>query len=195
MNQPLINILLRTSFRPSAFKRCAASIMNQTYRNISVIVSYDNYAALDYIPHDWTALPLHKNDLPFGYNLYCNELKELVNDGWFFFLDDDDVLADPMCVEKLIPYLSDMNVGIICQFLRNGIPKPVRQEIVKGRIGMPCIVLHHAKKNLCDFVGTEDADYIFIRDISEKMELIFIPHVLVKAGRRGMGQIETIDKT
>lgn len=187
-----INILVRTSHRPTAFARCLSSIHAQTYKNINLIVSFDNAKALDYIPDNAISLPVYSNGKPFGYNLYCNELKQLVTNGWFFFLDDDDELAYPECLEDLSRYLLDPNEAIVCQFLRNEKPKPVVELmnqglIIKGQIGMPCIVLHHTQKNVAHFKAQEDGDHLFIQDVQRKMPVRFIHHVLVSAGERGMG--------
>jgi hypothetical protein len=189
---PLINILLRTSFRPQAFARCYASIKEQTYKNTQIFVSFDNCKALDYIPSYITALPVERSTKPFGYNLYCNELKQLVTDGWFFFLDDDDTLAYPQCIEDLARYLTNPDEAIICQFLRNERPKPpadlLNSEIIlKGQIGIPCIVLHHSKKNIAEFKAIEDGDYQFIKTVQSRMHVRFIHQVLVSAKRRSFG--------
>ena len=44
-----INILIRTSERPRYFRHCYQSILEQTYKSIRVIVSWDNESTWDYI--------------------------------------------------------------------------------------------------------------------------------------------------
>lgn len=198
MEQPLINILIRTSYRPEAFKRCWASIQAQTYTNYKVYVSFDNVDALDYIPDEVTAcLPVEKSKEPFGYNLYCNELKQLVTDGWFFFLDDDDVLVNPEALQTLASHIHTSHIGwaIILQMCRGSFKKPSDFDIIngnftQGKIGMPCIVLHHSIKNYADFDCTESADYNYIKEMWRLVPCLFVPMVLVSSKRRGRGYLE-----
>jgi hypothetical protein len=42
-----INILLRTTYRPSYFPKCIESILNQTYKNIRIICCYDDVQCLE----------------------------------------------------------------------------------------------------------------------------------------------------
>lgn len=192
MNEPLINILIRTCNRPSYFKRCYESIQNQTYKNIKVIVSSDQ--AVSYIPEDVETInvcPDRKH--PFFWNLYCNSLKQQVKDGWFFYLDDDDFLANTKALENISIYLRDPHTAVICQFLRWNVLKPdgyeLHQKIIKqGRIGMPCIFLHHSQKNKVDFDGRQAADYRFILKISQLLPTKFVPVVVVKTDRIGNGK-------
>jgi len=48
MKNPLINILVRTSNRPNFFAKCYQSIREQTYKNIRLIVSYDDEFTKEY---------------------------------------------------------------------------------------------------------------------------------------------------
>lgn len=120
---PFINILIRTSNRPGLFARCLQSIDEQTYLNFRVIVGYDNAAALQYIPEYLTKVYVKGNNLPYFYDCYCNVLKVMVTDGWFFFLDDDDALSSPTILEELARHLQEPG-ALICQMLRNGLAKP-----------------------------------------------------------------------
>ena len=138
--QPLINILIRTSQRKFLFERCLASIISQTYKNIRVIVSYD--FECDYIP-DWCdKVQVQKGTEGYYWNLYCNELKERVTDGWFMFIDDDDFIYSKSAIGDIVKHLTNQEVGIICQFLRGQMRKPglvqMRNKTIKrGLIGMP----------------------------------------------------------
>lgn len=191
----LINILIRTSFRPNLFKICIESIYTQTYKNINIIVSYDDDRALEYIPEEFQKVRVCKSDAPFFYDNYCNDLKELVTDGWFFFMDDDDILYDHMALEKISKYLNGIG-GVVCQFNRNGKLKPSNElirtkRIQRSKIGMPCLFLHHSLKNVAYFDGSVGAsDYLFIKDVALKVKLKFVPIAVVYAGSRGNGQME-----
>lgn len=190
----LINILIRTSFRPILFNRCLESIKSQSFKNIRIIVSYDDERALTYIPENIEKIKVVKTAQVFFYDSYCNELKSMVNSGYFFFLDDDEVLANESLL-KLSKQLKN-SYGVICQFNRNGILKPSndlinQKRIQKGKIGMPCLVLHHQFKNTADVDGSvEAADFYWIKKIASKVRLKFVSLVLTNVDRRSKGAIE-----
>lgn len=175
MNTPLINILIRVS-RPGLFDRCINSVHLQTYSNINII-TYDDIALRERVPYDW--------------NLFCNNLKAQVVSGWFMYLDDDDWLDTPQALERLACYLTDDVDGLIVQFLRNGKPKPSNALIAagiirKGLIGGGCLVLHSKHRGLADWQAKPAADYYWIKDIANKIELKFVPLVVQVAGNNGL---------
>jgi glycosyltransferase involved in cell wall biosynthesis len=196
MEPPLINILIRTSNRPHLFARCLQSIEQQTYPHTHVIVGYDNDGALDYIPDHIDKVPVSSNKaIPYYYDLYCNQLKRYVNNGWFMFLDDDDMLATPTVLQELAQHLTGDHEAVVCQFLRNGLPKPranyMRHRIVReGCIGLPCLVLHSRHKDLSGLDGYKAGDYRYIKTVTERVKTLFVPLVLVAADRRSHGQAE-----
>lgn len=192
----MFNILIRTSFRPLGFKKTLSSIYQQSYKNIRIIVSYDNEDALSYIPEHLDKVRVYKTDDLFYYDNYGNNLKELVNSGWFFFLDDGDVLSHPTILETLRREVSKQH-GVIVQFSRNGKLKPSdklikNRLILRGKIGMPCLILWHKHKNLVDFDGSVGAaDYWWIKRVSDKVRLKFSPICLVHTGERDNGVMES----
>ena len=122
----------------------------------------------------------------YSYNLYCNDLKSEVKNGYFFFLDSDDVVI-PGAIEKIKPYLTE-DKALIVQMLRNGRPKPKNGLIEKGKIGLPCMILHSKHKHLADVTATEDGDYQWIKAVTDKIGYEFVPIPLVDAGKRGRGK-------
>lgn len=196
MGLPLINILIRTSNRPQLFARCLQSIEQQTYENTHVIVGYDNDRVKDYIPKGIDAIPVHANKgYPFFYDLYCNQLKKYVMDGWFLFLDDDDILDRPTALEELARHLCGEHEAIICQMRRNGNPKPrlnyIKNKIVReGHIGLPCLILHSRHKELSGLDGYHAGDYRYIQSVITMVNPLFLPLVVVDAGARGHGKAE-----
>ena len=122
----------------------------------------------------------------YSYNLYCNEMKAMVDEGYFFFLDSDDLLIRG-AIEKIIPYLNE-DKALIVQMLRNGRPKPKNGLIEKGKIGLPCMILHSKHKDLADVGDKEDSDYQWIKDVTDKIGYEFAPIPLVDAGKRGRGK-------
>jgi hypothetical protein len=192
----MINILVRTSYRPKSFKILLDSIQNQTFKNIRIIIGYDDDRALSYIPKEIESIRLHKDlSKPFFYDNYCNVLKNLVKEGWFVFIDDDDILLDNTSLERLNKELKGKD-GIICQFSRGGRLKPSNEqiknhEIRRSKIGMPCLILHQSHKNMVDFDGSVGAaDYTWIKKVSRKIKLKFVPIVLSYSHKRGYGTTE-----
>ncbi len=193
--QPLINILIRTSQRKELFQRCINSITKQTYKNYRVIVSNDRGA--DYIPEWCQTVTVTPGLKDYYWNLYCNELKEQVKDGWFFFLDDDDMLIDSTALARISAHMINQDEGIICQFTRWGRRKPSTycmnsKQIMRGKIGMPCIFLHHSQKGIAYFDDKPAADYRFIKEVSGKIKLNFVHEVVVETDRISKGRAVSI---
>lgn len=191
----LITALVRTSYRPELFKRCLDSIKSQTYTNMELIVSYDDERALEYIPADLKTIQVFKDlSKPFFYDEYVNQLKDEVKEGYFFVLDDDEVLSDTNCIMKISSHLKNSH-GVICQFSRNGKLKPsnelIKQKrIMRSKVGMPCLFLHHSFKNIAHLNGSVGAaDFTWIKEVSRKTQLKFVPIVVAFADRRSNGVI------
>lgn len=196
MSQPLITILVRVSRIEQFYEQCLLSIVGQTYQNYQIICACDKadvYHELrksDKFKVIWTLKRFH---IEFDYNLYCNGLKERVEDGWFLFLDDDDYLVSPTCLEEIAEDLTDPDELIICQMYRKDRRKPAdmymdMKSISRGRIGMPCFILHAKHKHVSEFVATEDADYLFIKEASEKLKTKFIKKIIVHSPKRSFGK-------
>lgn len=191
----MITILIRTSYRPVAFKRLLDSIYSQTFKGIRIIVSYDDERALSYIPESIEKVRVYKTDRLFFYDDYVNNLKELVTDGWFCVIDDEDWIIDNTALERVYKHLIGSN-GLVCQFSRGGILKPSNEQIkhkqiIRGNIGMPCLFLHHSHKKSADLDGSVGAaDFHWIKKVSKRVKLKFVPIVVVYSAKRGYGQME-----
>lgn len=196
MELPLINILIRTSNRPAAFAKCIESVRNQTYKNVHIMVGHDRAEALGYIPKDLPTIFVYTDyTFVYYYDLYCNDLKVKVTDGWFFFLDDDDTLTSPTVLQELSEHLTGQHEAIICQFLRNGVPKPagnyIRKQVIReGKIGLPCLVLHSKHKALSGLDGQKAGDYRYIKEVTDHVPTKFIALPLVNASPRNYGNME-----
>jgi hypothetical protein len=190
----MINILIRTSYRPVAFKRLLDSIANQTFKNIRILVSYDDDRALSYIPEGIEKIRVYKTEKLFWYDEYVNDLKELVTSGWFCVIDDEDWLIDNTALERVYKHLMGTS-GLICQFSRGGRLKPSNEQIknkhiVRGKIGMPCLFLHHSHKKAADLDGCRSAsDFHWIKMVSRKVKLKFISEVVVYSEKRSYGKM------
>lgn len=190
----MITILIRTSNRPKKFKRCVDSVLNQTYTDWKVIVCFDGD---DYVPeHDniskFEAINYERKD--YFWNLFCNDLKDKVNEGHFFFLDDDDELLNKDTLLKLSKQL-EYKQSYICRMTRNSELIPSKktfknQTIKRGQIGMPCFVLWHDHKNVVYFDNQKASDFRFIEKLSQLINLEWINEVLVKVNGESKGRKE-----
>jgi hypothetical protein len=198
---PIINILIRNKYRPELFRRCIRSIAVSGYSRVRLIIACESPESMldvvtvfknsEIIPVIAPVKP--DRSKPHYWNLYCNDLKSRVTDGWFFYMDNDDFLEEGSLL-KLVDELNQMDpgTGLICQFRRNGKAKPIdqlmdRKIIEKGRIGGGCIVLHHSQKDIADWDGDGPAgDYRFIARVASKLPLRFVKLVLQEAGNNGL---------
>jgi hypothetical protein len=122
----LFYILIRTSCRPDLFNKCIQSVLSQTYKNIRVLISYDNPSCIEYINKvidpRITAFNMCEKYLekPYIFNLYCNELldemciditniKKKINNAWTIFLDDDDMFAHEYVLQILSSNINNQN--------------------------------------------------------------------------------------
>lgn len=194
---PLINILIRNKYRPQLLRRTLESIVNQGYPALRIIMCSDTDEALSDGSEAlistgirYSHFLVHPTGDDHYWNLYCNQLKKEVYDGWFVFLDNDDYLR-PGSLKEIAQHLDDPAQGVICQFIRNKRPKPndtlIRnKKILKGLIGGSCIILHQTHKYLAEWQSGPAADYRFIKAVSEKLPLKFVPVVVAIAGNGGL---------
>lgn len=194
----MINVLIRhTKGRKEELKKCLQSIADQTYQDLNVIICTDDEEfvlppdILNGIPREVFYTP--SDGIPFHWNLYCNQLKDRVENGWFFYCDDDDWLVDKHCLKKLSPHLLYPYQAVICQFMRGIRRKPDYRQafqmkpehIIRGKIGGSAIFLHHTQKNVANWDGQRAADFRFIRDVVAKIPMVFVPIPVVQAGNNG----------
>lgn len=183
--KPLINILIRTSNRPTTFMRLLNSITDSDYPNIRIIVGYDNEQALRYIPKGLETIFVSADrSLPYWYDEYCNILSELVTEGYYFYADDDDKLIDSNVLSRL-PLTGP---GLIVQLQRQNNIVPRDLNYRKGQIGMPCLILHHSLKKVAYIKGNGAGDYFWIKEVTSQIEIPFVPIVVVYSFAKGNGK-------
>lgn len=120
MKNPLINILVRTSNRPNFFANCYNSIREQTYKNVRLIVSFDDDVTREYLEQyevdslvrlyrteDWSAIESEVFlpgyiEKPFPPNEYFNEMMEHTQPGFIIKLDDDNKFSSPESLSKIV---------------------------------------------------------------------------------------------
>ena len=213
----LVNILIRTSRRPNYFRTCMESVYSQTYPNIRAIVSYDNDESFDYVstyrgietirvypaPEPYAPLPA---DYPYDYyklhpNLYLNTLMDLVTDGFVLYLDDDDKLMHPDCLETIVRHITSADDLVFwkVQFPGRYLPedkffgmKPVYSHIDT------CGFTFHAKYiPQTRWEGWSGGDYRVVSGLYDRVpNKIFIDEILtgIQRDNRGGGMGKQTDK-
>jgi len=218
--KPLINVLTRTSNRPVFFSECRRSITGQTYKNIRHIVSYDNEGDLDYlndyeditkikldrekIRDAWDVDPRKPTEVPEQghpisvHNLYCNELLDVVEDGWIIFLDDDDKFIDEFVLEKIVNQIEELPKDI-CEdmmlFWKMTTPHGIKgnmcfqaQRPVLCDIGSPCFTFHSKTKDVSWWDEWKCSDFRFITRLFEQAKgSVWIPEIFIHVKVIGMG--------
>lgn len=125
-NSNVINILVRTSNRPNFFANCYKSIREQDYKNIHLIVSYDDEKTKEYLD-DYTVdvkVGFKKTDSsdmqkqqfvpgylskPFPANEYFNEMMKHTKPGYIICLDDDNKLTYNNALSRIISKITNEN--------------------------------------------------------------------------------------
>lgn len=183
-----INILIRTSKRPNAFKINIDSISNQNYKNYKLLISYDNEETLDYIKNtlknynfDYEIFEVSKTEEYYSYNDYCNTLLNNVKDGYVIFLDDDDKLLHNNALKYINEFMEEDRF-LVWEYQRaDKIIGPKKGDIKKGNI-TSCGFCYHSKFK--SFWPSEiGSDYEFVKNLvnNNPLKLAKINKVLTSA--------------
>ena len=208
MNNPLINILTRTSNRPNAFYLNKSTVRSQSYKNIRHIVSVDDefteayvktYSDVDYITINKNSIINDDNSINPNtgkyspHNLYFNPLMCEVKEGWIMILDDDDRFSNGNSLETIVNSIKDEDTMVIWQMrFPNGMALPptnlINEPPKLGTIGSPCILFHSKYLGDTKWDGWKCGDFRFINSIYNKVpNKVTIPEMLVTIGQIGDG--------
>ena len=185
--QNLINILIRTTYRPKYFNTCINSIYKQKYDNYKIICCYDDERCLNYLKEYTNRIEYFFIDIEskssHKYNRYCNHLMNVVNDGWIMFLDDDDKLANNKSLSIINNALTNENNILFWKVkIGNDIIIPINpNKIMEGQIDTNGFCFHSKYKNLNLWREKRAGDLSFITGLLKKKNFnkIRIPYVLV----------------
>ena len=136
-NKPTAHVLIRTSNRPNAFRYAIGSVLRQSYENINIVVICDDKKSIEYtqgypcrviIPETVEHRPKpdgagKEYSTWFPPNDYLNQAQRKLNEGYIFFLDDDDMFLDDMSIQNVIQQAEPDKLAIWkVQFPGNIIP-------------------------------------------------------------------------
>jgi len=201
MNKSLINILTRTSNRPNYFKECFNSIKTQTYKNINHIISVDNDETEEYVKQYTTNyirvnIPIDSNPPVVNgrryapYNLYLNELRKQVKEGWIMYLDDDDSFINNTSLEKIVSNIKNEDQLMIWRVLfpNRVIPDQIyfdRKEI-KLNYFSGIGFMYHSKYDIhSQWDMYSGGDYYFVNKLEKIIpEQVWIDSIYTQIQRR-----------
>lgn len=182
----LVNIITRTSGRPLHFKICKDSIMKQNYKEINHIVGMD--CTCDYTEgfRLKKKTSTKKKDAigkyPAPWNLYLNELAEMVTEGMVIYLDDDDELVNEKSLETIMSFYKHDNQIILWLVDINGriVPKPENVGKIVANDISGIGFMFHSKHLPVDWGSWSGGDYRVISKLAEKLEQVWVREVLTK---------------
>lgn len=189
-----LNIIIRTSNRPIYFEKCIKSIKKH-YPDAILHITIDDIKDLEYVSKcgmsyryyiinresvkNFCSKIIIKNT-PFIYNYYFNIVKPFLY-GWCMFLDDDDELVSKPVFDdntnNIYLYKVDVGTEIVPNDTNFG------KEPVLNNISGIGIIVHSSK--IVDWSPQRGGDYIFIKQIYDKCNPIWINTILSKTQTLG----------
>ena len=191
--QMTVYILIRTSNRPKYFKKMMDSIKTQTYKDIVTIVHTDNdkdtYVEGDIIVKG--EILNVKGSAP--YNLYNNTLlKSIPGEGWYCFLDDDDMLYDDFVIEKLVKHAKrdHINIGHVIRWDNTIWPKTWG---VQKSFQTECFFLHTDHKDKASWWANKGGDHYYTKQLTSQLPINWIDEIIIAKAQEGKGNGKRYD--
>jgi glycosyltransferase involved in cell wall biosynthesis len=188
--KPLVNIVIRTSNRPIAFRRCIDSVLSQDYSNINIIAVCDDDKSLEYtrpypcryiVPKTVkrTKRPdTYAHGIWFPANDY---IRQLDLSGYVYILDDDDYLYYDEAISDIMK-LCEPDKLVISRYKLNGKTLPAISWGKKPTlydIDSSCMLYH--SEHQTDWSPWKRADYR-----TAKMFKHYIWHDQIIAASQGL---------
>lgn len=121
MENPLVSILIPVYNREKWIERCINSIINQTYKNLEIIV-YDDGSTdksieiINYLAENDNRIRLVLSDKNSGVSSARNKLVEAASGKYIHFCDSDDIMISSQ-VEIMVNIFENFNVDLVyCKF-------------------------------------------------------------------------------
>jgi len=174
----VVNILIRTSQRPNCFRRVMQSILSQGLPDVRVLVTVDTPETEEYVRSasgvsKIITVPRLIKEGPghAPYNLHMNALIEAVEEGWVFFMDDDDYYL-PGALAEAASLLGDTKKAHIFKTFFQGFGRNIPtgsfgKGLVLGDICTPSIVLHHTLAKEAAWGDRSGGDFRYIDAITK----------------------------
>nr|QOI90594.1 hypothetical protein HWQ62_00463 [Pyramimonas orientalis virus] len=162
---PRINVLTRTSERPTCFSILKQSFDNQTYKNKRMLISSDTESSyLNCIDGVHKQTNVDKST-PCFYNLYLNNLWKNVTEGWIMFIDDDAKFVDSRFLSSLAKKCAtlDKNTILIVNTYYGPTKDPFPRKLAHGNFDMCNICVHHTCTHR--FPNRCSGDWIFLQQL------------------------------
>lgn len=178
-----IHIIVRSHLRETYFKKVIESIVKQNYEKYIIHVAYDHIDSLDYINQNMNhKMIVHKverrSDENVFFDLYCNDIKDKINDGWIMFLDDDNYFIHPDCLKIINMNLKEKIV--VWSFLRpDKLITPNLNKLRYGEIDNCSYIFYHSIKNDGQFGDFYGSDFQFINSLIAKHKTLLIDFTLI----------------
>lgn len=199
MNNPLINILIRTSNRPEYFGRCIKSIRQQNYTNYTIIVSADNEDTAAYVRKNGIEPIMVKRlersaTQTFPWNLYLNTLKNQVKEGYIIILDDDDYFANTNSLALVARSIMPIESSILVYRMRYPDGRILPDDahfcttpFERKHISMQCFCFPATIKDKIDFDGQRAGDFRFINKLLDHVSKVYwLDRVIVTLSNFGL---------
>jgi hypothetical protein len=198
MSSKPVYILIRTSGRPRYFARMMETIKEQTYKNIVTIVHSDDprdeYVTGDMIIHG----AAYGQEFGDGtYNLYNNRLLKSIpeGEGWYHFIDDDDLYASPDVIERLVASSKRDHVNVArVQRIRGG--KKVVYPNKWGRqrsYQTECFFLHTDHRKRAKWWGNTGGDHYYSKQLTRVLPINWIDDLLICKAQEAKGCGKKLD--
>ena len=184
-----INIIVRTHLRKQKFNYLVKSIFDQKYNNYTIHVIYDHIDSFTYIKK-WSELDEYKDKFKIYkmcrssnkeafFDLYCDNIKQYINDGYIMYLDDDNYLIHNQCLNIINNSLQDYKI-IVWSFLRSDkLITPNLNKLRYGEIDNCSFIYHHSIKNESNYSDIYGSDFIFINGLLKKHKASHINYTIV----------------
>lgn len=185
-----VYILIRTSNRPKFFKVMMDSIKNQTYENIITIVHTDDPAD-DYVTGDIIVRSerLDKTHGSAPYNLYNNKLLQTIpeGEGYFIFIDDDDMYYDNTVIERAIKKCKRSCINVV-KVQRWGNRIWPKRWGTQKYFQTECFLLHTDHKNISEWPSKKGGDHSYTKKITAQLPTNWIDGIIMCKAQEGKGR-------
>jgi hypothetical protein len=171
------------------------TVKNQTYENIVTIVHADDprdeYVAGDIIIRGSAYNSEYGNGT---YNLYNNRLLQTIptRDGWYHFIDDDDMYADDNVIERLVASSLEDHVNIARVQRWNTTVCP-RHWGSQKTFQTECFFMHCQHKDRARWWGNKNGDHNYSRKLTDVLPINWIDNLLICKAQVGKGHGRKLD--